>query len=97
MAHQHVIAGITAALSAGALTADVVAMEARKAADADPPGTAAQPPQILQPPPVTSLTARRLAILPSGTRPVPSVAAYDQLLRHPRPPAARPASQGESP
>jgi hypothetical protein len=34
---------------------------------------------------VTSLTLRRLADLPPDTRPLPTVAAYDQLLRHPRP------------
>ena len=45
MAHEHVVAGIAAALVAGALTADAVAVEARKAAQADtgrsPPGHAA--------------------------------------------------------
>jgi transposase len=97
MAHDHVVAGIAAALRAGAMTADVVAMEARKAADADGPGTAAQPARALEPSPVTSLTQRRLAALPADTRPLPSVAAYDQLLRHARPPAARPASQGDRP
>ena len=93
MAHEHVVAGIAAALRAGAMTADVVAMEARKAADAGPPVTAAQPDEIPQPPPVTSLAERRLAALPTDSRPLPSVAAYDQLLRRPRPPATRPASQ----
>ncbi|MFB7675104.1 hypothetical protein ACFC26_27195 [Kitasatospora purpeofusca] len=34
---------------------------------------------------VTSLTARRLAHLPPDTRPLPSVAHYDQLLRHRQP------------
>ena len=33
-------------------------------------------------PAVASLTERRLAQLPADTRPLPSVAAYDQLLRH---------------
>ena len=33
---------------------------------------------------VVSLTERRLARLPADTRPPPSVAAYDQLLRHHR-------------
>ena len=33
---------------------------------------------------VTSLTLRRLAELPPDARPVPTVDAYDQLLRHPR-------------
>ncbi|MGO9142519.1 MAG: IS21 family transposase [Streptosporangiaceae bacterium] len=95
MAHDHVVAGIAAALRAGAMTADVVAMEARKAADADRPGTPAPHGEILEPSPVTSLTQRRLAALPADTRPLPSVAAYDQLLRHARPPAVRPASQGD--
>ena len=35
MTHEHVVAGIAAALRAGALTADAVALEARQAADAD--------------------------------------------------------------
>src|SRR5580658_127716 len=95
MAHEHVVAGIAAALRAGAMTADVVAMEARKAADADTPGAAAQHDEIPQPSPVASLTERRLAALPADSRPLPSVAAYDQLLRRPRPPATRPASQGD--
>jgi hypothetical protein len=95
MAHAHVVAGIAAALQAGAMTADVVAMEARKAAGADAPGTT-QRDQAPCPSPVTSLTRRRLATLPADLRPLPSVAAYDQLLRYPRPPAIRPASQGNS-
>lgn len=93
MAHEHVVAGIAAALQVGALTSDVVAVEARKAAQADPQpatttGRIGQPTR--QPPTpavVTSLTRRRLASLPVDTRPLPSVAAYDQLLRN-RPHAA---------
>jgi len=96
MDREHVVAGIAAALRAGAMTADAVAMEARRAADADQPGAVTAPGEILPPSPVTSLTQRRLAALPADTRPLPSVAAYDQLLRHARPPAARPASQGDS-
>jgi hypothetical protein len=96
MAPEHVVAGIAAALHAGAMTSDVVAMEARKAADAGIPAGAAQPEET-GPSPVASLTQRRLAALPADTRPTPSVAAYDQLLRHPRPPATRPASQRETP
>ena len=91
MAHEHVVAGIAAALAAGALTADAVAVEARKAAQADSGGDTITgpdaPPAV---PPVTSLTQRRLAALPPDTRPLPSVAAYDQLLRRP-PPAASPS------
>lgn len=43
---------------------------------------------------MVSLTARRLAALPPDPRPLPSVAAYDQLLRHTRPAVERPTSQG---
>ena len=35
-------------------------------------------------PQVTSLTLGRLAALPAGTRPLPAVSAYDQLLTRPR-------------
>jgi hypothetical protein len=93
MAHEHVVAGIAAALAAGALTADAVAVEARKAAQADsgsPPAPAGMPTAV---PPVTSLTQLRLAALPPDTRRLPSVAAYDQLLR--RPPRASSPSQGD--
>jgi hypothetical protein len=79
---EHVVAGLAAALRAGALTADAVALEARKAADdADQPARDAAPDG---PPPVASLTARRLEKLPPDTRPLPSVTAYDQLLRRNR-------------
>ncbi|MEU9472903.1 hypothetical protein AB0D78_41360 [Streptomyces avermitilis] len=44
---------------------------------------------------VTSLTERRPAALPPGPRPLPSVTAYDQLLRLRRQSAGRPAHQGE--
>ncbi|MFG2556224.1 hypothetical protein [Streptomyces sp. NPDC048581] len=43
---------------------------------------------------MTSLTARRLARLPADTRPLPSLTAYDALLRH-RPATDRP--KGEVP
>ena len=91
IAHEHVVAGIAAALAAGALTADAVAVEARKAAQAGDGGTA-RPDTPPPAPPVTSLTQRRLAALPPDTRPLPSVAAYDQLLH--RTPRAPPPSQG---
>jgi hypothetical protein len=96
--HRHmdaadVTAGITAALSVGAHAADVVAVEARKAAEArggrTGPGQQARAmtteAALAQAGQVTSLTLRRLADLPPDTRPLPTVAAYDQLLRHPRP------------
>jgi transposase len=92
--HEYLVTGLAAALRAGALTADAVALEARKAAEADeaPPATADPQPDRAR---VTFLTERRLAHLPPDNRPLPSVAAYDQLLR-PRQPAARPAIEGEA-
>jgi hypothetical protein len=108
MAHEHVVAGLALALRAGALTADAVALEARKAAEADQEAdqeadsatdrTASgdHVPEPDEPATVTSLTRRRLAQLPPDTRPLPSVAVYDQLLRRNRP-ASRPTSEGEMP
>jgi hypothetical protein len=99
MAHEHVVAGIATALKVGALTADVVAVEARKAAHTDPqpatspdsrPRPVGRPVDI--PEDIVSLTHRRLATLPVDPRPLPSVTVYDQLLRH-RPSAT---SQGDS-
>ncbi|MET9339082.1 hypothetical protein [Nonomuraea sp. NPDC003804] len=46
----------------------------------------------LDEPGVVSLTERRLAALPPDTRPLPSVAIYDQLLR--RPAAGSPPHSG---
>lgn len=91
--HEHLVAGLASALRAGALTANAVALEARKAAEADEvaaPVVPAEPERTN----VTSLTERRLAQLPPDTRPLPSVAAYDQLLRV-RQPADRPAIPSE--
>jgi transposase len=93
--HRHmddadVIAGIGAALSVGAHTADVVAVEARKVAGARggqaSPGAGAGPVTGGQagPAQVTSLTLRRIAGLPADSRPLPTVDAYDRLLRQPR-------------
>ncbi|MEU0565967.1 hypothetical protein ABZ297_11320 [Nonomuraea sp. NPDC005983] len=92
MTHEHLVAGIAAALRAGALTADAVALEARKAAEADQakPTASSQLPEPIKHATVTSLTARRLAQLPPDTRPLPSVAVYDQLLRR------RSSGQGSS-
>jgi transposase len=89
MPGDHIAAGLAAALRAGALTADAVALEARKAADEDylvpagrdEPGGTGEPAGAG----VTFLTERRLAHLPPDSRPLPSVAAYDQLLRRTRP------------
>ena len=83
--HELVVIGLANALAAGAVTADAVALEARKAAEAN---VIDQPDQSQDSAPagqsVASLTARRLTQLPADTRPLPSVAAYDQLLRHRR-------------
>ncbi|MGY4984054.1 IS21 family transposase [Streptomyces sp. 900105755] len=92
--HEYLVTGLAAALRAGALTADAVALEARKAAEADD-----APPAATEPGPdrarVTFLTERRLAHLPPDNRPLPSVAAYDQLLRPRRP--DRSTVEGERP
>lgn len=78
LTHDHVVAGLAAALRAGALTADAVALEARKIADLTPTTPVVE---LDIPDPVPSLTQRRLAQLPPDRRPPPSVAVYDQLLR----------------
>ncbi|MFD1310525.1 hypothetical protein [Streptomyces kaempferi] len=95
MSHDHVVAGIAAALQAGALTSDAVALEARRAAEREGLGEAGPDTALGRiASPVISLTERRLAALPRDSRPLPSVAAYDQLppspssapLRVPTPP-----------
>jgi hypothetical protein len=86
-----VIAGITAALDAGAVSPELVAIEARKAAQAardlpapaedDDPGQADTP--AADPgggqAAVITLAGRRTPV-PEDKRPLPSVDAYDQLL-----------------
>jgi hypothetical protein len=77
--HADVLAGINAALSVGSVSADVVAVEARKAAQQRgirPPAIEPTP----RPRQVISLGERRLAELPGDDRPLPSVHAYDDLL-----------------
>lgn len=101
MPHEHLVAGLAAALRAGAMTSDAVALEARKAAEADDttaPTVLPEGPESdrFGHPKVTSLTERRLAHLPPDTRPLPSVAVYDQLLRRRRP-GGRPNPEGEEP
>ncbi|KGN29727.1 transposase [Knoellia sinensis KCTC 19936] len=91
---EQVTAGIAAALSVGAVSADVVAVEARRHTVDPTAGVGGASPdrhRVAQGPSreqrVVSLTQRRLtdpaaviAGLPPDTRPVPSVAAYDELL-----------------
>ncbi|MFC8408746.1 IS21 family transposase [Arthrobacter sp. NPDC057259] len=85
-------AGIAAALGVGAVSADVVAVEARRHASSVPPGGSGSDrhlgPHIdVNVQRVVSLTQRRLmdpaaviAGLPPDARPLPSVSAYDELL-----------------
>ncbi|MCE5289430.1 MAG: IS21 family transposase [Nocardiaceae bacterium] len=90
MSTADVIAGIEAALSVGAVSADVVAVEARLHAVGGGPEsgrhTGNQATALGHR--VVSLTQRRLADpatviagLPPDTRPLPDVAAYDELLK----------------
>lgn len=105
--HEHVVAGLAAALRAGALTADAVALEARKhdekADDAADDTTTDHPTTLMggdgahgqgETPAVRSLTERRLrAHIPADTRPLPSVDKYDQLL----PSRRDPPNEGAAP
>ena len=85
-----VIAGIAAALKVGAVSADVVALEARRhAAAAGGAGSGRQlaAHSVAAEHRVVSLTQRRLADpaaviagLPADTRPLPTLGAYDELL-----------------
>lgn len=83
--HELVVAGIAAALKAGALTADAVALVARRVADdetgAGTPGGPQDEEQGSPQPAVRSLTEQRLRTrLPEDDRPLPSVDRYDHLL-----------------
>ena len=89
LADADVVAGIAAALTVGAVTADVVAVEARRHAAAGGPDSNRHPVAHTRGAErrVVSLTQRRLADpqaviagLPPDTRPLPSVAGYDELL-----------------
>ncbi len=106
MTAEQVTAGITAALSVGAVTADVVAVEARRHTATGPGlegganfGRRLGARQPVREQRVVSLTQRRLtdpaaviAGLPADTRPLPSVAAYDELLPRRRTPTYRSGS-----
>ena len=79
-AHADVVAGITAALLVGAVSPDVVAVETRKHQQHQT-NPAVSP---LEDPVVVSLAERRLTELtehlPTDSRPLPTVTAYDSLL-----------------
>jgi transposase len=81
--HRHldradVLAGITAALSVGSTSPDVVALEARKAAERR--GAAAAPTNADEGGRVVVLAEHRSAGVPADERPLPSVDKYDILL-----------------
>jgi transposase len=79
LGHGDVLAGLSAALAVGSVSPDVVAVEARKAAQrrgVQPPPESANPASRQ----VISLPGQRLAGLPAGDRPPPSLAVYDDLL-----------------
>ena len=89
MTEADVVAGIAAALKVGAVSADVVALEARRHAGTGGANSGRHLPAHTVAPEyrVVSLTQRRLADpaaviagLPADTRPLPSVGAYDELL-----------------
>ncbi|MDD4868059.1 MAG: hypothetical protein PHQ28_13340 [Mycobacterium sp.] len=81
--HRHlqradVLAGIAAALSVGSSSADVVALEARRAADRRGPVSGAY--DANQDGCVVSLAQHRVTAVPADTRAVPSLDKYDTLL-----------------
>ena len=83
MDRDAVLAGIRAALSVGAVTADAVAIEARKHAGTAITVSSAPPaPQPRRSPTaLVTLQARQQAhAMPPDRRPAPSVAGYDELL-----------------
>ncbi|MFF9788967.1 Mu transposase domain-containing protein [Streptomyces nigrescens] len=89
IAHEHLVTDLATALRARALTADAVALEARKAAQTEDESTTLPAPRDPHPAgqssaTVTSLHEWQLAHLPPDTRPLPSVTPYDQLLRRHR-------------
>jgi hypothetical protein len=102
LSRDAVLAGIRAALDAGSVAPDVVAIEARKhwqlSATADPVesgGPSAAVPQRSRTAVVT-LGARRRAALPEDARPAPSVHDYDQLLTHPTAGRSRGTGTGQA-
>jgi len=81
--HRHLervdmLAGIAAALSVGSTSADVVALEARKAAERR--GAPSGPYDANQDRCAVSLAGHRLMAVPADTRAAPSLNKYDTLL-----------------
>jgi Mu transposase, C-terminal domain len=90
LSRDAVLVGIRAALGAGSVSADVVAIEARKHTTTSASSSAARDAATTGEPgapqrsraAVVTLGARRHAALPADERPAPSVRDYDQLLTH---------------
>jgi transposase len=76
--HADVLAGIGAALSVGSTSPDVVALEARKAAERR--GTTSNPEGADEGARVVILAKHRSAVVLADERPLPSVDKYDILL-----------------
>jgi hypothetical protein len=76
--HADVLAGITAALSVGSTSPDVVALEARKAAE--PRGATPGRQGANDGARVVILAQHRCAVVPTDERPLPSMDKYDILL-----------------
>ncbi len=81
--HRHLdrvdmLAGIAAALTVGSTNPDVVALEARKAAERR--GATAGPDDAHRGGRVVIFAEHRSAAVPADTRPLPSVDHYDILL-----------------
>lgn len=74
--HEHVVAGIAAALSVGATSPEVVALETRKAAQEV--ACPAHGDQVVVH--LAERLAERSEALPPDTRPLPTLAPYDELL-----------------
>ncbi|MDN5962481.1 MAG: IS21 family transposase, partial [Propionibacterium sp.] len=83
---EAVIAGITSALSVGAVSADVVAVEARRhSVSHTAPAPQCGGTVVNLPPRRHTDSNSLIAALPADTRPLPSVTAYDELLRRRQP------------
>lgn len=84
LSREAVLAGIRAAIAVGSVSADVVAIEARKhaAVTHETDSVPRAPVPRRSPAALITLGARRQAALPTDARPAPSVRDYDQLLAH---------------
>ena len=98
---EAVIAGITSALSVGAVSADVVAVEARRHSVSHTAPAPQRGGTVVNLPPRRHTDSNSLiAALPADTRPLPTVTAYDELLlrrRHPDPTPARAEAHHHTP